>query len=354
MIVLYYVGLLLFARYLYKELKSLALARCNKEVREVRTEEDVRLYMDTASHHRKYVSRKLRASYPFLFPCSALAATLVFLNAGLYVHCPAELTETCPLSNQSVTCITAASTPLATATEPEAVVFKTRSCLGINTRDTYCHASRAWREPITGIHTHYHTNVDATRAHFIDTERNYYFVAHASELRPIDRDGEDETHIVTGPVLVKEQQLRMALAQQHEECVCAPAMGIHDNVSFVYDRATTQWAVLIDTAVVSPAPGARMIQRVVSYNRQRAVTLEHYDQLIVSFSSPQFKFTESELTTLIEHNRRTKNTTFILRRLNEPAQHLARLSVVLSGDSATCFTYCSRRHPSHLALHHHH
>jgi hypothetical protein len=221
------------------------------------------------------------------------------------------------------------------------------------------------------------------RDYFIDSEGEYYFMSQASQ-----------SNRMTSPVLIKEHQLKDALndyrhassstgavatpiragrSDDDNECICSDALGLHDNVTFMryHDvrTHTKQWILMLDPQLEEAVRGAQRVRTTVprrspwTHTVAHYETVEHADQLMVSFSEPSLRPSDrlDAIQQLTHYNelvtKKGENGTkkfIILKRLSEKQKH--RITISLSGQAAQCFTYC--QHPSRLVpffpAHHHH
>jgi hypothetical protein len=338
---LHYVAVVLLSRYVYREAKAWLLARHGHEL--ARTADDVAHYLRAAAYHDKYMGRRLKARYYLLYPCCVAGAIgVVVMMGGGGGPCPP-----CATVNQTgVVCASGAATPAL------------KSCLTASAASPWCYTRRLWQRPVVAQYQCAAPDQQQQRRFYVDSRRDYYFSTVATEARFVEEgaaeEEEEDRHLVTGPVLVKERHLKLQLAQRHAEsgdaCICAAAMGLADsNLTFLLLRqpaaaaaASDEWIILYDAAQTLPSPPeARRVRTRVATHRGE-VTLEHDDQLTVTFSAPQFKFGSDQEVADLVHLQASDESIFILRRLQAPES--ARLSIVLGGADAVCFIYCRRFH----------
>ena len=357
-------------------------------------------------YNRKYWHRRYPLRSRLLYVASILAPALCLSlwteTTTTTTTCP-SCTE-CPIisSAPKTECIACPVAPVSPSTMPtihDVLGFTINSCLDENGNDTYCYVesetssipplySRIWQQPSKNadytvlFHRHINSATTVTqRQYFVDYDGDYYF----ESLATMDNR-------VTAPLLIKERHLRHVLGlrdKRHQiggdidhqivtgsdttidnddnngdECVCPDTLGLNDNISFLHyhDVRTNkrQWIVMLDPALVNTptVPGTRRLKTTIPRRSAGGVnmhyeTVEHADQLLVSFSEPLFKFGEHvashDRLRLMEYNQlleKERKNFIVLRRIDAESQHLARVSVTLSGQAAQCFIYC--QHPSRL------
>lgn len=350
--------------------------------------EDMALYMEaTQSYNRKYWRRRHPFATRICFLLSAISGTLALSWCD---STPVQQAKTCP------------TVPIETKECPtvhhalsvqELIGVPIESCLApmIASEGEHCYTiaePNVWQRPTKNVQytvLPYGTVASGNvimdeaeesrgtpqRKYFVDYNGDFYFTSLAT--RP------DQS---TAPVLIKESHLCKILDshvndidQKHvvpatlsgeavetrdHDCVCPDALGLHDNLSFLHYHdmrsGKRQWIVMTDPALVTtpPVSGIRRIRTTIprraagdskSTTTPRYETVEHPDQLLVSFTEPLFKFGEHaashERMRLMEYNNRLneENKTFIvLKRVSQSYQ--SRVSVTLSGSAAQCFIYC--------------
>jgi hypothetical protein len=400
MLMLHLIGVVLLARYLYKEFKAQLLARCSSKVC---TEADYTLLLNAVHSHRKYVSRKLRAEYPFLFPLSALFAIGVFvLFSGVGIGRGDDTGACISMCNNCTTCHDNNSAVLSHVmpmiqqqrTSTPVLDFRMNHCLSTsppapsdtrNATPVYCYVTRAWQQPVASVqYGGVVTVTDDDRTYFVDSERKLYTTLRTSYWLPIDTLADTSTTeqhatttLTTGPNIVGESTLKHWLLQNRPDggCVCAEQLGIYDNVSFMYYHnrvtGTSQWTVLFEPTIVTGGGIARQhhrrrVKHTVMHDSRFPVTVEHDDVFTVSFASSQFKFSsdyevdelvmyDGKISALLrqqqKHRPHNETQKAVLRYI--PAEKMTRIALELSGESATCFTYCLQ-YPYHQYQYHHH
>lgn len=358
---LQYTVVAMVARFLYRILKMGLLLLWRRPLA-VRTEQDVALYLETK---RAYDTEYSRHRINQLLPSTSVVVVLIGI---LFLHHLAEPlpTNATVLAEQRTT----RESPVIDTVVPPEVVPRSApraspaTTLGVAVHDcllplppteTYCyHTDLVWRGPVRDTRVVRGCDQPSEhRPHFVDHNGDHYFRVHASVVRPIDAAlDENATHVVASPVLVKEKLLRQSLARRYEHdgehCVCPEQLGLHDSLAFLlYEEAThasRHWTIMIDPLIVGPAPGATRVHTTAAAAAAAAAvqTLEHYDKLIVSFAAPQLQMEAEESARLIEYNNRLQDV-FIVRRIG--ATEIGRISIVLSGQDASCFIYCQHSLP---------
>lgn len=297
--------------------------------RPLRTEEDYKHYLECVQDYetryteiKKERGEKIRIptsstlKYKVIFAVSVLFLFIHFFMAS--VTEPHASFEPNPISgNMSPPEVLANPPPLQEQRKIEdRSGGTTQHCVYKDGVSVYCHYEFLWSpSPLER---------DEKETRFMmDTNQSIYFTQFL--------------HAASVSILVRERDLVNLLNEKKtNRCVCPSSLGLsQDGMNFFLYHAK-QWTILYDCQII------RHSRRKQKTRLAEMTTGEitHYDDITVSFNSPNFQLGSEEIEELKEYNTIYYNSLqrFLYRI---PGDNISRISLHLTGEDAACFTHCS-------------
>lgn len=191
---------------------------------------------------------------------------------------------------------------------------------------------------------HHRGGEERLNDYFIDQYGQYH-----QSLFMMSRGEEDE--IVMRREIVAESffisHLDEIEKREGEKCICPTFLGVYDNISFIHYKGR-EWIMMNEPSLGRVPSDAKLIKTRIYFSKNslfhefvspldRTRLFEHYDKFEVTFSSLSYRMSGEEMNHLVELNR-GKGETFIFYKI--PGQYTRRITLLLEGDSAICFTFC--------------
>ncbi len=168
---------------------------------------------------------------------------------------------------------------------------------------------------------------------YVDTQGHLHFVA---VLEPGNRVSTQQCARPTLS-LVSEARLTQLLGEQDERCVCARALGLRANCSFLERRHAQQrhWVVLYEPVLQRNASDGHLV-----HTRWSDRVVSHYSEFTIEFSVVSVVMPIDEEARLLHHmysERLQRHNLSVLQRVVVQRQ---RLPLRLAGSEAACFSHC--------------